>query len=146
MAATHFKRPESVLVVVFTGLGDVLLLKRSDHPDFWQSVTGSLRWDESPLEAARRELAEETGLDCGAGLVDRRRTFTFEILERWRHRYAPGVTHNLENLFSLKLKDRLPVRIDPGEHSEFMWRSRDEAAGKVWSWTNREAILDIVPQ
>ena len=60
-----WKRPESVLVVVYTAADEVLVLLRRQPPDFWQSVTGSLRWDEThPLDAARRELREETGLDA----------------------------------------------------------------------------------
>jgi len=144
VAASRYKRPESVLVVVFTRSGDVLLLKRVDHPDFWQSVTGALRWGERPAGAARRELVEETGLAAEA-LVDHGRVFTFEILERWRHRYEPGVDHNREHLFSLELAERAPVRIDPGEHSAWQWQPRERAAALVWSWSNRRAILDVVP-
>ncbi|MGA8262742.1 MAG: dihydroneopterin triphosphate diphosphatase [Arenicellales bacterium] len=146
MTTVGFKRPESVLVVVFTGAGDVLLLKRSDHPDFWQSVTGSLKWGESAPDAARRELQEETGLRCDGEIVDRHREFSFEILDIWRHRFPPGVTHNLEHVFSLELTERPGIRINPGEHSEFTWEPRAAAADKVWSWTNRRAILDIVPR
>lgn len=145
MAARRFKRPESVLVVVFTRGGDVLLLKRCDHPDFWQSVTGSLQWGETPGEAARRELTEETGLECADIIVDCERVFTFEILSVWRHRYAPGVTRNLEHVFSLELGTRLPVTIEPREHSAYEWLPRQGAAEKAWSWSNRQAILDIVP-
>jgi len=56
-----YKRPESVLVVIHTPRGEVLLLRRRQPADFWQSVTGSLEWGESTAQAARRELAEETG-------------------------------------------------------------------------------------
>lgn len=145
MIDTQFKRPESVLVVVYTGRGDVLLLKRSDHPDFWQSVTGGLRWGESAPAAARRELKEETGLEADDSLVDRRRVMTFEILEAWRHRFAPGVTRNREHWFSLALRQRPPIILNAREHSAYEWHSRGEAAAKVWSWTNRRAILEIVP-
>jgi len=37
-----YKRPESVLVVIYTARPEVLLLHRSDMPEYWQSVTGSL--------------------------------------------------------------------------------------------------------
>ncbi|MEO8122029.1 MAG: dihydroneopterin triphosphate diphosphatase, partial [Rhodoferax sp.] len=36
-----YKIPESVLVVIYTPALDVLLIKRADAVDFWQSVTGS---------------------------------------------------------------------------------------------------------
>lgn len=146
MAERRFKRPESVLVVVFTRAGEVLLLKRCDHPDFWQSVTGSLRWTERPRDAARRELREETGLEYGESITDCARTFTFEILEMWRYRYAPGTTRNREHVFSLELEMRVPVTLAPREHSAYEWLPRRGAAEKVWSWTNRRAILDIVPE
>ncbi len=61
----EFKRPESVLVVIYTKDGDALLLQRvrPAWPEFWQSVTGSLHWSEQvPLDAARRELHEEAGI------------------------------------------------------------------------------------
>jgi dATP pyrophosphohydrolase len=142
---TRFKRPESVLIVVFNRAGEVLLLKRRDHANFWQSVTGSLHWDESPFEAANRELREETGLEAGGALKDEQRTFTFEILAQWRYRYASGVTWNLEHVFSLAVDGRPAIHIDAGEHSEYRWLRRDRAAETVWSWTNREAVLDLVP-
>src|SRR5512145_1520230 len=41
-----FKQPVSVLVVIYTAALDVLLLERSAHPGFWQSVTGSREGDE----------------------------------------------------------------------------------------------------
>jgi len=59
------KRPESVLVVVYTRAGEVLMLRRTSPRGFWQSVTGSLEWGELPAHAAARELYEETGLRAG---------------------------------------------------------------------------------
>jgi dATP pyrophosphohydrolase len=49
---SRYKRPESVLVVIHTATGEVLVLRRCQPPDFWQSVTGSLRWEE--IESAGR--------------------------------------------------------------------------------------------
>ena len=60
---TGFKQPVSVLVVIHTLAGEVLLLERARHPGFWQSVTGSRENGESARTTAWREVREETGLD-----------------------------------------------------------------------------------
>ncbi len=140
-----WKRPESVLVLVHTAAGEVLLLRRVQPAgDWWQSVTGSLEWDEAePLTAARRELLEETGLalePVPTGIVNR-----FAIMPPWRHRYAPGVEINVEHVFALAVPARVPVRLQPDEHDAFVWMARDAAAERVFSATNRAAILTLVP-
>jgi dihydroneopterin triphosphate diphosphatase len=137
------KRPESVLVVVYTQGGDVLLLRRREPPDFWQSVTGSLEWDEDPVHAARRELAEETGLDA-AGLVDCGLEYRFPIHTVWRHRYAPDARENLEHVFLLPLPERRPVTLNPMEHTEYRWLPAAEAAERCFSWTNARVIRERI--
>jgi dATP pyrophosphohydrolase len=137
----HYKRPESVLVVVYARTGQVLLLRRRQPPDFWQSVTGSLRWGaESPEQAARRELLEETGLRAGAELQATGVQNRFVILPAWRARYAPDVTHNLEHVFRLCLAAPTAIQLHPSEHTEYGWFSRDEALARASSSTNRAAI------
>jgi dATP pyrophosphohydrolase len=136
------KLPVSVLVVVHATAREVLLLERTGRPGFWQSVTGSLdRPDEPPAEAARRELREETGIE--AQPADLRRwnlAYTFEIFAQWRQRFAPGTTHNTEHVFSLELPGRVPVALAPDEHVASLWLPWQEAAGKCFSWSNRDAI------
>lgn len=136
------KIPVSVLVVVHTADLDVLLLERARGPGYWQSVTGSLDRDDEPLEhAARREVAEETGIDgAGARLTRWDVAYRFEIYARWRHRFAPGVLYNREHVFGLAVPRRVPVRISKAEHLAFEWLSWREAAAKCFSWSNRDAI------
>lgn len=144
---TAGKRPESVIVVIYSGAGRVLLLRRLDRPGFWQSVTGSLRPDETPLEAARREVVEETGFDP-AGLEDCGRTRRFEIVAPWRERYPDGVTHNIEHEFRLRLEAEPEPRLAPGEHDHARWCARGQALALAASWTNRAAIrlLPVDPE
>ncbi len=142
--SSPYKRPESVLVVVYTAAGEVLVLLRRQPPDFWQSVTGSLRWDETdPLATARRELCEETGLGDEVEVVACGTINRFPILPPWRHRYAPNVTENIEHVFRVLLPERRPIILNPAEHSEYEWLPRAVAAARVASWTNRDAILRL---
>ncbi|MGH8670378.1 MAG: dihydroneopterin triphosphate diphosphatase [Burkholderiales bacterium] len=137
-----FKLPVSVLVVVHTAELEVLLLERAPRPGYWQSVTGSLERSEEPLAAAAaREVLEETGIDVAHGRLARWNVVnTFEIYLQWRHRFAPGVTHNTEHVFGLALPRRVAVTLAPAEHVAFAWLPWREAAQKCFSWSNRDAI------
>ncbi len=141
--AGNWKRPESVLVVVYTAADEVLVMRRCQPPDFWQSVTGSLEWTETdPLDAAQRELQEETGLS-GIEIIACDVINRFPILPAWRHRYPPEVVENVERVFRVWLPDRQPIRLNPGEHDQYEWLPRVLAAVQVSSWTNRDAILSL---
>ncbi len=139
------KRPESVLVLVYTKNSDVLLLRRTFPNDFWQSVTGSLERGEDPLDAAVRELHEETGL-VNQNILDCHFSQTFKIYSIWRERYAPGVTENKEHVFRLQLPNRANIKLDPREHLEYQWLPRNQAAELAFSHTNQDAILRWVPE
>ena len=139
-----YKIPISVMVVVHTPALEVLLLERADRPGFWQSVTGSQDEGEALRETAARELREETGLDAARfELTDWRRQNRYEIYRRWRSRYAPGVTHNTEHVFGLQVPDPLGVRLAPAEHLRYEWLPWRDAAEKVFSWSNAEAIREL---
>jgi dATP pyrophosphohydrolase len=138
-----------VLVVIHTADLQVLLLERADRPGFWQSVTGSKNSvDEDTALTARREVAEETGIVVGStpgvpatALRDWGVRNTYEIYPVWRHRYAPGVTHNLEHVFGLQVPAGTAVRCAPREHLGYTWLPWREAADRCFSPSNAEAIL-----
>lgn len=140
---TEYRRPVSVLVVVYSDDGQALLLRRSRPFEFWQSVTGSLQPGETHGEAAARELREETGL-CGEGVlkytgVSRQ----FAIDPRWRGRFAPGVVENVEFEYRYRLPATMDIRMADSEHSEYRWLPIAEAVDAAWSWTNRDALRSL---
>ncbi len=143
-----FKIPQSVLVVIHTPALDVLLIRRADSAEYWQSVTGSKdREDEDFRDTAIREVFEETGIDCApgkplaAGLRDWGLENIYEIYPRWLHRYAPGVTHNTEHVFGLEVPAGTPVSLSPREHTAFQWLPCHAAADACFSSSNAEAVL-----
>ena len=145
-----FKIPESVLVVIHTSELQVLLIERADHPGFWQGVTGSKdAIDEPAAITAAREVTEETGIVIGspgipaANLRDWQMSNVYEIYPIWRHRYAPGVTHNTEHVFGLRVPREVPIVLAPREHLRHQWLDWKAAADLCFSPSNAEAVLQL---
>ncbi|MDP5008036.1 MAG: dihydroneopterin triphosphate diphosphatase [Glaciimonas sp.] len=147
-----YKIPESVLVIIHTADLQVLMIKRADKSDFWQSVTGSKdTQDELLRQTAIREVSEETGIVVGnhpssvplVHLQDWHLTNVYEIYPTWRHRYAPGITKNAEHVFSLLVPASIEIILSPREHVEYRWLPYLEAADLCFSASNAEAILQL---
>lgn len=140
-----YKLPESVLVVIHTPALEVLLIRRTGGDGHWQSVTGSKdRLDESFEETARREVAEETGIDArapGCLLTDWALENVYDIWPQWLHRYAPGVVRNRERVFGLCVPAATPVVLSPHEHDAYQWLPWQVAADTCFSASNAEACL-----
>ncbi|MGB2833866.1 MAG: dihydroneopterin triphosphate diphosphatase [Methylotenera sp.] len=142
-----FKTPISALILIHTTDLQVLIMERADKMGFWQSVTGSLEDGETPRQAAIREVFEETGLDATQyDLQDWQASNLYEIYPHWRNRYAPGVIENTEHLFGLTLPSKLPIQLAPNEHVRYEWVDWREAAQRVFSWTNVDALKRLGEQ
>ena len=139
-----FKKPVSSLVLIYRDDFKVLLMERADKKGFWQSVTGSLEENETPRDAAIREVLEETGIDSTQyHLEDWELSHVYEIYAHWRYRYAPNITHNREHIFALKVPASIPVQLSADEHVQYLWVDWRDALDKVFSWTNVEAIKKL---
>ena len=92
---------------------------------------------------AVREVFEETGIDAAAAghaLRDWGLENVYEIYPQWQHRYAPGVTHNVEHVFGLCVPRAEPVRLSPREHRDQAWLPWRDAVERCFSPSNAEAI------
>ena len=134
-----YSRPESVLVVIATRNDRFLLLERRRPAAHWQSVTGALKPNEQPYDAACREVFEETGFQTDAvratGVVNR-----YPIPPEWRERYARDVSENTEHVFLLVVDKPFEVTHCDDEHANHGWYDRAVAIDRVFSYTNRAAI------
>lgn len=122
------------------------MLQRMDDPEFWQSVTGTMERDESPIQTAYREIAEELGIilnpfDCM--IRDCRRVNQYEIRQQWRHRYPQGTKYNTEYVFSLCIEEAMDIRLT--EHLQCQWLPKSAAIKRAWSESNRLCIDQFVP-
>jgi dATP pyrophosphohydrolase len=163
---TSYRRPDTVLIYLYrrgnaatavaseTATTEVavryLLLQR--HPkhtqsgDIWQTVVGSVRWGEERIEAARREVFEETGLTLLRGVTAIGYAFSFPIhlpedQESW---YPPGQTTIDNTVYAAETVDARPVRLCP-EHQAYGWFTFEEALGKLHWEEEKEGLLRLHP-
>ena len=101
-----------------------------------------MRWNETPPQAAARELREETGF-AADGLTDTGRQNRFPIIPPWRDRYASQDKTNLEHVFTLCLPEAILPVLNPAEHTRYEWLDAEQAITRASSSTNREAIRVI---
>jgi lipoyl(octanoyl) transferase len=119
----------TVSVVPVGADGRVLLLRRSaERGGFWQQVTGRIEPGESPAEAARRELREETGADVPVVDLGYRHSFGLDPAIHRDSRAAVLVVE--EHAFAARLPGGFEARIS-GEHAEHAWVAPQEAAERV---------------
>ncbi|GAA3642121.1 hypothetical protein GCM10022224_000540 [Nonomuraea antimicrobica] len=131
---SEFDDRPAARVVCLDRDGRVLLMHWYDRiaqADVWEPPGGGIDPGETPLEAARRELAEETGLP-GSAVLDR-----FVEVERdfsWL-----GVRYVKHEPFYLARFAEVRPEVDPGELTE---EERDAYRGYAWA---AELPSDVEP-
>jgi 8-oxo-dGTP pyrophosphatase MutT (NUDIX family) len=168
MELPRYRRPDKVLVFLYrrshaaygaTSVSDAvgmvdrslyLLLQRhpsrSESGPIWQTVVGTVRWTEERIQAARREVFEETGLTMLRGITAIGYAFSFPIRlakdqESW---YAPGQTTIDNTVFAAEVFGRRPILLSP-EHQSYGWFSFEEALERLHWPEEKEALLRLHP-
>jgi lipoyl(octanoyl) transferase len=139
-----YPRAETIrLVKVLMHDGDrVLLLHRKpERGNFWQPITGSIEEGESPLQTARREIAEETGHSLEPRELGVTQSFMIESQFLAARHPSPIVASEVG--FTAEADSRLPVQLDPAEHDDWGWFTFAEAYERI-RWTDdREALEQL---
>jgi len=120
-----------------------MLLRRTADPDlglesFWQGVTGGLEECEDLVQAARRELAEETGF-VPSSIEKIEYSYSFPMQDEWKEMYPPGVNEIVEHVF-IAFIDGYTEPALSHEHDTWEWCSVDEALGRLKYPGNIEAL------
>ncbi len=115
-----------------------MLLHRVPKLDaFWQGVTGAPEEGETLLQAAAREVLEETGFRP-AEICSLDFSYRFPVTDKWRESYGPGPDEIVEHVFVAEVDGGDPTL--SLEHDAWGWHSPEEAA-RMLKWANNvEAV------
>ena len=127
---------EKVCVFIFkrTMRGyEFLLLKRPEkHGNIWQPVTGHMEKGEKPLESAKREVLEETGIKEVIRIIDPE--FAYEFTSEAKKNYK-------EYLFGFEVPQIIEEITISDEHVNYSWLNA-ETSKQMLYWPNNKQSLD----
>lgn len=129
------RTPEEVALVVHRPGPEFLVALRSpERHGYWNLVAGGVERDESPLEAAYRELLEETGLDAPAAAISP------VALELGYHR--PEGEWITVHPFAVAAEAGWEPVLDD-EHVDYRWCSEQEALELLAYPEPRAAVAEV---
>ena len=120
---------------------EYLLLHRVPLPDlgaFWQGITGGVESGENLLDAAHRELTEETGFK---GTIPQRIGFEYiyPIYEGWKKKFSLGVKTITEHVYVALIKKEIQPKLSH-EHDAWKWCDLAQALTLLHFSGNIESI------
>ena len=138
------RAPLQILAIPYRMVDDnplYCVLRRSDS-EYWQFIAGGGEDDETPLEAARREIFEEGGVKADSIIQLISMCYVQADIFRKRHLY--GWPEDLyvvpEYAFGFECNDDIVLS---HEHSECIWLPYDEARAKCKWDSNRTALYEL---
>jgi lipoyl(octanoyl) transferase len=134
-------RGDQEIVVVVRREGELLVMRRApERLGYWSLVAGGVEPDETPQEAAQRELLEETGLRAEVRPLPI--SLSYSLLDdppAIRARYAPGIERITVHAFVADADPGWEPTLD-AEHDVYRWCHLDEAVALMAYETTRAAL------
>lgn len=116
-------RTIQTIVAVMHDKDKFLILKKKGTWEGWQFVQGEKEKDEEWEAAARREVKEETGLDCiSAAKTDIKAEYWF--------RWEGELVHKFLTFFLVQADSNAEVKISE-EHSDYKWVDYETALKEI---------------
>lgn len=117
------------------------VLHRADH-DQWQFVAGGGEDDETPLNAARREIFEESGITVGDIIsLDSICSIPIDIFpQRYLYNWPSEMYVVPEYSFGFECNEEM---ILSDEHTECKWLNYENAYSKLKWDSNRTALYEL---
>ena len=120
---------------------EYLLLKRIESiGGFWQGVTGAPEKGENLLDAAKRELLEETSYIPNF-IFQTDFSYTIKVEEKFNKSYPEGIEEIPEYVFVARINQPDLPSIDSNEHEDWKWCSFEEAMNLL-KWEENKKALD----
>jgi len=125
--------PIQIEAILFRGRNskiEYLIVKRILERDgFWQPITGGVEHGETKIEALKREIREETGIENFVRIIED--VYYFKLSTS---------LHEKEYVYGVEVLTTEEIVLDKREHSEFRWCSFQEALGLLKWEGNKEAL------
>jgi len=132
--------PDEVVVVVRREEDYLVLRRVPERLGYWSIVAGGVEPGETPKEAARRELREETGLE--AEVVELQPSLSYSLADdppEVRARYEPWIETVTVHPFLAAAPPSWEPELD-AEHDAFRWCDAEEALSLLAYETPKQAL------
>ena len=139
------RQPFQVIVFPFrvTAVGPEYAIFRRADDGCWQGVAGGVEDGEGLVTAARRETAEEAGLDGGSPVYEL--DMISGVARTWfaASRHWPGDLYIVaKHYFGMDVAREPPVMLSH-EHSEFRWAPYGEASATLRYDDDKTALWEL---